>query len=74
MSNIIIEYEVAKFTGLFNVFKLLFFSGPITLFELSLPYTRSVRKICKTFFLCGILVNLNETRLHEATLNLHTHT
>ena len=34
-------------------------------------YTRAVRKVPD--FFCKNLVDFNEVRLHEATLNLHTH-
>ena len=36
-------------------------------------FTRSVRKV-SDFFFCENLVDLNEARLHEATLNLYTNT
>ena len=37
-------------------------------------YTYSVRKVSDLFLFLQNLVNFNEARLREATLNLHTHT
>ena len=33
----------------------------------------SYKKCIRVYFLCGSLMDFNEARLHEATLNLHTH-